>query len=402
MTLVTSSSRALGGAEALSPKGRVCQWVQVLRLTAVALSFFTAVNQHALADTASLLVVAFVGAWFGLHRWARRPGLVAPTLRGVYLVLDTAIAGLLAIGLGAGSPIMLYLIGSGVLGGLLFSTRTAAATAATLSVAVLLATWVRSPESSGQVLLVSLPPLATAAGHALQRLLDQQRDDAQRIARLDASEAAAQERMRLARDLHDGLTKSLHGVAMSAQADATLLADGRLSLDGAAGSLHRLARMIDASAVQARELIHQTRAAAEPLTAGLTRCVDECPELDLRVTLDDGLDELRVPRQVRAEVVAVVSEALHNASKHAPGATVQVDVRASDDALRVVVSDDGPGFDASAAADLVRHGHFGLAGMRERAERAGGTLTLTSTPGAGATLELLVPLAPGSAREPLA
>lgn len=387
----------VGEREGLSARGRVCQWVQVLRLAAVGLSVFAAADQGVLRDTAGLLTVAFAGSWFGLHRWAHRPGLVAPSRRGIYLALDTAVAATLILGIGPQSPILLYGMGSGVLAGLLYSTRAAAATAAILTVAVVFATWMRTPDPAADVLLLSLPPLGAAAGHALKVLLDRQEADAERIAELDAAEAAAAERMHLARELHDGLTKSLHGVAMSAQADASRLASGRLAPDEAAGALAKLARMVDASALQARTLIHQTRTANEPLTIGLWRAIEQSPHLDIEVRLDPALDDEPVPASARADVVAVLTEALHNVHKHAPEASATVDIRCEPDLLVLNVVDDGPGFDTGRSAELLRSGHFGLAGMNERAARAGGSLSVTSRLGEGTRVQLSVPVTAGKA-----
>ncbi len=388
---MTPTSRATA-AVLLSARGRVCQWVQVLRVAAVGLSAFAAADAGVLRDTAALLTIAFAGSWFGLHRWAHRPGLVAPSRRGVYLALDTAVAAALVIGIGPRSPIVLYGMGSGVLAGLMYSAPAAASTAAVLTVSVVAASSMRGGGPGADVLLLSLPALAAAAGHALSVLLDRQEADAARIVELDAAEAAAAARLHLARELHDGLSKSLHGVAMSAQADASRLATGRLAPDEAAGALRKLARMVDASAVQARALIHATRTAGESLTVGVWRAIEQCPHLDIAVHLDPALHDEPVPAAARTEVVAIVAEALHNVHKHAADASAMVEIRCAPDLLEVTVADNGPGFETSRSADLLRAGHFGLAGMSERAARVGGTLSVSSNPGEGTRVRLLVPL----------
>ena len=86
---------------------------------------------------------------------------------------------------------------------------------------------------------------------------------------------------------------------------------------------------------------------------------------------------------VETALYRVVQEAMTNVVRHARATRVDVLVEHRDDRVRVVVEDDGVGFEP----DLVQHGdHFGLLGLRERAEALGGSLTLESAPGAGATV----------------
>ncbi len=82
----------------------------------------------------------------------------------------------------------------------------------------------------------------------------------------------------------------------------------------------------------------------------------------------------------------MVQEALNNAVHHSDAKHARVDVSEDGESLRVRVSDDGKGFDPSAGSD-----GFGLTGMRERAELAGGTFELRSAPGAGTTILAAIP-----------
>ena len=83
----------------------------------------------------------------------------------------------------------------------------------------------------------------------------------------------------------------------------------------------------------------------------------------------------------------IAQEALHNVVKHAGARQVRLEVARVTDGVRLRVVDDGRGFDPDAVPD----GHLGLTGMRSRAERLGGTLSVTSRPGAGTTVEVFVP-----------
>jgi signal transduction histidine kinase len=86
----------------------------------------------------------------------------------------------------------------------------------------------------------------------------------------------------------------------------------------------------------------------------------------------------------------IAQEALHNVVKHAGAREVRLDVDPVADGVRLRVVDDGRGFDPLTVPD----GHLGLAGMRSRAERLGGTLTVTAAPGRGTTIEVVVPSMP--------
>ena len=117
----------------------------------------------------------------------------------------------------------------------------------------------------------------------------------------------------------------------------------------------------------------------------MTRLVDRAAAtLKFRPTLTiEGPVRTLVPPQVAPDLLAVLGEALSNASRHADASSVDVRVAVGDDIL-VAVTDDGRGF-----ADDVRES--GLGNMRERALKHGGSLEVTSTAGQGTTVEWRVP-----------
>ena len=94
---------------------------------------------------------------------------------------------------------------------------------------------------------------------------------------------------------------------------------------------------------------------------------------------------------VETAVYFTCLEALQNAAKHAPEALVDVDLSLVDGELRFAVVDDGPGF---VTGDRAGHGS-GLVGMADRLGAVGGTVTVTSAPGAGTTVSGRVPVPPG-------
>lgn len=108
-----------------------------------------------------------------------------------------------------------------------------------------------------------------------------------------------------------------------------------------------------------------------------------------------GLPDPEVDDSLRICLYRFLQETLSNATRHAPGAEVRVDVEVTPDRLTATVRDDGPGFDARTARVPRPDGGLGLAGLRDRAESIGGAVRLETTPGAGTRLVLTLPLGKG-------
>ena len=95
-----------------------------------------------------------------------------------------------------------------------------------------------------------------------------------------------------------------------------------------------------------------------------------------------------LPLETQEAVYRIAQEALHNVVRHARASRVRVDLDTDAAAVRLRVVDDGVGFDP----ERVPAGHLGLDGMRSRAERLGGTLSVDARPGRGTSLDLRIPL----------
>ncbi len=227
---------------------------------------------------------------------------------------------------------------------------------------------------------------------AFNRMLDRLEHERGAGARavLRAQEA---ERARLARDLHDEANQALTGVLLRLQAiahDAPAgladeLRDTQEVATRAMQELLRLARELRPTALDDHGLEAALRTQVERFgrQAGLTAT------LELAVGLDAATDG-----DAQLVVYRVVQEALSNVARHAEAQTVAVEVRHRDGRVVVRVVDDGRGIDVRAPAGL------GLAGMRERALLAGGSLSLRSTPGAGTAVELTIGTAQPSVPPP--
>lgn len=204
--------------------------------------------------------------------------------------------------------------------------------------------------------------------------------------------AVAEERVRIAREMHDGLAQVLAYVNAKAQAVKGFLAKGNADEAGV---------QLDQLAVAAREVLTDVR---EGILALRTQTG---PERGLGETVDDfarrwedqsGVHasvsydpDLRLSPTVELQILRIVQEALSNVRKHSGARHARVELRRADGRLEVDVEDDGAGFDPEAgrAGDAPR---FGLAIMRERAASIGGTIAYHSAPGRGTRVHVDVPL----------
>ena len=207
-------------------------------------------------------------------------------------------------------------------------------------------------------------------------------------------DARVAERTRIARDLHDTLLQSFHGLLLRFQTAFNLLPDRP------AESKQMLASAID----QAAEAITQGRDAVQGLRSSATE-VNDLAE-SIRALGDELANEISAevvsrvevqgtPRPlhpiVRDEVFRIAGEALRNAFHHAAAKQIEVELRYDERQLRVRVRDDGKGIDPEVLRAQGREGHFGLRGMRERAKLAGGKLTVWSGLDTGTEVELSIP-----------
>jgi signal transduction histidine kinase len=198
----------------------------------------------------------------------------------------------------------------------------------------------------------------------------------------------AEERNRLARELHDSVTQKLFGVVLTAEAAATLL---DRDADSARLQLRRVQDLAKDAMDELRSLIFELRPAAleaEGLAVTLRKHVDTLRRVyrrDIGVRVR-GRPEL--PPRIETEVFRVAQEALANALRHAHAERVDLELDGRDGRLVLTVADNGVGFVASSTA--VRSRRLGLTSMEERARAVGGLLAIESAPGEGTTVRLEV------------
>jgi len=204
--------------------------------------------------------------------------------------------------------------------------------------------------------------------------------------------AVAQERLRIAHEMHDGIAQVLGYVNTKVQAANEYLRKGKP--DDASAQLRELAVAardaytdVRESIVSLRTLPTDERNAAAVVEEYLDRWKEQTG-ISTQLTIDG---DLRLPASVELQFVRIVQEAMANVRKHARATTVKVDVRRR--AARVIgtITDDGIGFTPGVRprSDFPR---FGLTTMRERAESIGGQLNIDTAPGKGTTVTFELPV----------
>lgn len=249
----------------------------------------------------------------------------------------------------------------------------------------------------GAVLSLTLNVLVLRAlmfmliGHLVMRLANAQRAQRDALAQANArllhysatveKLTLSRERNRLARELHDTLAHSLSEIAVQLEALKTVWRKDPARAQG----------ILDQTLATTRDGLREARRAIQALRAaplddlGLALAVRELAEtaaaradLTLHFHASESINNL--PPEVEQGIYRVAQEAIANAVEHSQAHHLRVELERSDERLTLVVADDGCGFDP---ANPPVNGHFGLRGMRERAEVIGAAWSVQSAPGQG-------------------
>lgn len=200
--------------------------------------------------------------------------------------------------------------------------------------------------------------------------------------------ATLQERQRLARELHDSVTQSLYSLTLMAEASRRLIVAG--DCERAQNYLGRLGQTAQQSLKEMRLLVYELRPpelTKEGLVGALQQRLDT---VEGRAGVEARLfveGEVQLPPATEEGLYRIAQEALNNALKHAAATSVTVLIRAKADYVELQVTDNGQGFDPATLSD---RGGMGLVNMRERATNLKGVLSLTSSPGHGATVKVII------------
>ncbi|MGP6205425.1 sensor histidine kinase [Microbacterium sp. F2] len=237
---------------------------------------------------------------------------------------------------------------------------------------------------------------ATALGLWISSIAEYGQERARLVTELTAAQSqvealsrdrgAAEERERIARDIHDTLAQTLAGLVLLSERAGRQARDGRT--DAAAETIATIEQTAREALAESRALV--ARMAAVPADDALAAAIERLAArfraevgLAIDVEVAAGVD---LDREQQVVLLRCLQEALANVRKHARATVVLVTVAPDGEGIRMTVRDDGVGFDPSAA----RTG-FGLDGISDRATLAGGDVEVESAPGHGATLTILLP-----------
>ncbi|MFJ8160817.1 sensor histidine kinase [Streptomyces sp. NPDC096136] len=351
----------------------LCRQVFALRLVMIPLGAPPALSRTAPGGPTYLVAGAVLVTFmlsYGLFRdWERFGPLL---LRHPWLLAaDMALGTLLLITATPSSPLGLVALGTPLLAGLVHGWRGSAVYAAVQTAVV--------AALGGGLVLSLLCVLSGAAGSSVRDFLVRLTEAR---AQLAVAEAVRAERDRLAREMHDSVSKTLHGLALTA--DALALTDDPAAIRTRSALL----------AVAARRAVEESRA----LLTDLREPPSDVPLLPALHRLAGPGTTVHAPGPLPAlpyeaahHVLSIASEALENARRHASATRVTLTATATPTHLSLEVTDDGRGLPPGAASSP---GRYGLLGMRERATTLGALLRMGPHPDGhpGTRIHLTLPL----------
>lgn len=245
------------------------------------------------------------------------------------------------------------------------------------------------------ILLLALVPVYFFVYRPFWRARDAANDEIRLLSR-QIIKTVEDERERLARDLHDDAGQYLAALKLGV---ATL----QLSIGEQRPDLHqqvdRLENLVDQTHARVHEVVTSLRPpdlVQNGLIGALKELIEKCEQRfpQVRVTFDvEGCEE-RLNAETDTALYRICQESLCNAVRHGHAGHIQVELRCRLDEVRLLVRDDGQGFDSSRKAELdERFEGVGLVGMHERVAALGGRLSIESAPGQGTLIDAVIPVA---------
>ncbi|MEU6354017.1 histidine kinase [Streptomyces sp. NPDC047072] len=352
------------------------------------------------------VVVTFMVSYALFRDWERFGPLLLrhPTL----LAADTLFGSLLLVSAGPDTTLAYVSVCTPLLAGIAYSWRGAAVFASLQSLILVVVQTALPHSTAGPAETLLLPGFCVitgAVGSTLRGLLLRFGTATQALtamrSRLAVAEAVSEERARLAREMHDSVAKTLHGVALAAEGLATTAAAPAPNPALLRQQADLVARAARRAATESRALLtdlrgEQAPACADVLTELESRTRDFTARTTLKATYRGAASAPPLPEPVARHLLSITEEAMENAHRHAAATHVDVTAEIEPDLLRISVHDDGRGLPPHTALDeLRRAGHFGLVGMVERAESMGARIRIGRGAGAqGTEVVVELPLAP--------
>ena len=201
------------------------------------------------------------------------------------------------------------------------------------------------------------------------------------------------ERRRIAQEIHDGLAQELTGVVLALEGCQRALEKDPSLLGPQLTKAARDARATLADVRQYMAALRQSETGALNLPVTLGRLVDDLRrQTGLQVEMDESGPQQELEPIVERAVIRIVGEALRNVAQHAGAQKAKVSLQYGPEGVVVTIEDDGRGFDVEQTFTSAEgRGHFGVIGMRERAEAAGGQLVVRSEAGHGTIVRASIP-----------
>ncbi|MGW2642570.1 sensor histidine kinase [Streptomyces sp. NPDC001348] len=373
----------------------MCRQVFGFRLAMIALAAPAALVNAApgigVRLVGAAVVVTFMVSYVLFRDWERFGPLLLrhPSL----LAADTLFGSLLLISAGPDTTLAYVSVCTPLLAGLVYSWRGAACFASLQSLILLLVHATlrghQEAELAESLLLPGLCVITGAVGSTLRNLMLRFGTATQALtevqARLAVTEAVNAERARLAREMHDSVTKTLYGVALAADGLAASASGDRRDPAVLRAQAELVARSARRAAAEARELLMDLRREGDPVdgTDVLAELSAYTEDFATRTGIPatyrapSGLELPPLPPAVARQLLTVVSEAMENAHRHGSPTHLLVEAAVDGDLLSLTVYDDGTGLPPGTSLDQLRRtGHFGMVGMVERAESVGARIRI--------------------------
>jgi signal transduction histidine kinase len=334
---------------------------------------------------AAAITLAAIISYVPIRHWDR----IATTVsrHPTYLAIEVLIATFILGATGVRGPFFYFTLGTAALAGVIYGRRGAIPFSALLVALYLLVAVLGLPTLQPHLNVAIavfeplLYPVAIIAGISARESVERGvRAETLLLERTEAL-SAERERLRVARELHDSLAKTVEGLAMTA---SILPSRCRRDPEAAAELAGGLAADARQAALEARMLMSDLRpAAGAPLPVGeaLRRRAEVLAErsgVELEFEDSAGAGEIQLPAHRTHELSRIVGEAVSNAVTHGGAGRVEVSLDSDPGGELVVsVSDDGDGLAEPVDLEKLKAaGHFGLAGMYERARSIGGRLRI--------------------------
>jgi signal transduction histidine kinase len=205
--------------------------------------------------------------------------------------------------------------------------------------------------------------------------------------------AASNERRRISQELHDGVAQELTGVVLALEGCQRALDRDPSALGPQLAKAARDARATLSDVRQYMAALRQTEESGGlNLPVTIARLADDLRrQSGLAVDFEETGAERQLEPFVERAVIRIIGEGLRNVGQHSGASNAKVILRYDDEQVVATIEDDGKGFESNELNTAEERGHYGIVGMRERAEGVGGQLVVRSEPGRGTIVRATIP-----------